>query len=82
MNSNGVKLVAVHVRVANWLGSSVFALAGTVLLICWLLAYAFEPEGGFAQVGLVLAVAAYVVDVAREGWRSKRESAADTGAGV
>lgn len=64
---------AVHVRVMTWLGSSAFGLAGTVLLICWLLAYALEPEGGFARVGLFLAVTAYVIDLAREGRRSERE---------
>jgi hypothetical protein len=81
MSANGVKLVAVHVRIANWLSSSVFTLAGTVLLVCWLLAYALEPDGQFVQVGLALAVAAYVIDLVREGWRSRRESA-NTGVGV
>jgi hypothetical protein len=61
------------VRVATWLGSSVFGLAGTVLLVCWLLAYALEPDGGFARVGLFLAITAYVIDLAREGRRSGRD---------
>lgn len=57
----------------NWVGSSIFGLAGTVLLVCWLLAYALEPEGGFARGGLVLALAAYVIDLVREKWASRRE---------
>ncbi len=59
-----------RVGVVTWLGSSAFGLAGTVLLICWLLAYALEPAGGFARVGLILAVAAYAIDLLRDGRRS------------
>jgi hypothetical protein len=58
--------------IPQWLGSSVFGLGGTVLLICWLLAQVLEPEGGFARVGLVLAVAAYGIDLVREEWSSGR----------
>jgi hypothetical protein len=58
-----------------WLGSSIFGLAGTVLLICWLLAYALEPDGGFARVGLVLAIAAYGIDLVREEVSGYRERA-------
>jgi hypothetical protein len=78
MNPSGGKLSAVLVRIASWLGSSAFALVGTVLLICWLLAYALEPDGWFAQVGLILAATAYGIDLVREGRKANRESA-DTG---
>jgi hypothetical protein len=62
-----------HMRVVSWLGSSAFGLVGTVLLVCWLLAYAQEPTGGFARVGLVLAVTSYAIDWLREMVRAKRE---------
>lgn len=62
--------------VARWLGSSAFGLGGTVLLICWLLAQVLEPEGGFARVGLVLAVTAYGIDLVREEWASRWERGA------
>jgi hypothetical protein len=48
------------------LGSSIFGLAGTVLLVCWLLAYVLEPEGGFARLGLVFAVSSYAIDLVWE----------------
>ena len=57
----------------NWVASSIFGLAGTVLLICWLLAYALEPDGWFARIGLMLALAAYGVDLVRERWSGLRE---------
>jgi len=56
----------------NWVASSIFGLTGTVLLICWLLAYALEPDGWFARIGLMLALAAYGIDLAREKWGSRR----------
>ena len=59
--------------VVNWVASSIFGLAGTVLLICWLLAYALEPDGWFARIGLMLALAAYGVDLVRERWSGLRE---------
>ena len=79
MDRSDGKLSGVHVRIARWLGSSAFSLTGTVLLICWLLAYALEPDGWFAQVGLILAATAYGLDLVREGRRTNRESA-DSGA--
>jgi hypothetical protein len=79
MNRSGGKVSGVHVRIARWLGSSALSLAGTVLLICWLLAYALEPDGWFAQVGLILAATAYGLDLVREGRRASRESV-DSGA--
>ena len=79
MNRSGEKVSGVHVRIARWLGSSALSLAGTVLLICWLLAYGLEPDGWFAQVGLILAATAYGFDLVREGRRASRESA-DSGA--
>ena len=48
------------------LGSSIFGLAGTVLLVCWLLAYVLEPDGGFARFGLVFAVLSYAIDLVWE----------------
>src|SRR5256885_17153196 len=59
--------------VVNWVVSSIFGLTGTVLLICWLLAYAVEPDGWFARIGLMLALGAYGVDLAREKWTGWRE---------
>jgi len=59
--------------VVNWVASSIFGLAGTVLLICWLLAYALEPDGWFARVGLMLALGAYGIDLVREKWEGWRE---------
>jgi hypothetical protein len=79
MNRSDGKVGGVHVRIAKWLGSSALSLAGTVLLICWLLAYTLEPDGWFAQVGLILAATAYGLDLVREGRRANRESA-DSGA--
>lgn len=67
--------------VLNWVASSIFGLAGTVLLVCWLLAYALEPDGWFARVGLMLALAAYGIDLAREKW-GKREEVAPKGVGT
>jgi hypothetical protein len=64
-SSNEKKVGTVKGAVA-WLGSSFFGLAGTVLLVCWLMAYALEPDGAFAGSGLILAVAAYGLDLARE----------------
>ena len=66
--------ISVPGRVVNWLGSSAFGLAGTVLLICWLLAYALEPEGMFARVGLLLAVASYAIDLMSDRRRSEQET--------
>jgi len=70
--------------VVNGVASSIFGLAGTVLLICWLLAYALEPDGWFARVGLMLALGAYGIDLVREKWEGWREDnkpkAAGTGA--
>jgi hypothetical protein len=57
----------------NWVASSIFGLAGTVLLVCWLLAYATEPTGWFARVGLILALGSYGIDLAREKWAGWRE---------
>jgi hypothetical protein len=57
----------------NWVASSIFGLTGTVLLICWLLAYALEPDGWFARIGLMLALAAYGIDLAREKWGGRQE---------
>ena len=48
------------------LGSSIFGLAGTVLLVCWLLAYVLEPDGVFARFGLVFAVSCYSIDLVWE----------------
>jgi hypothetical protein len=59
--------------VVNWVASSIFGLTGTVLLICWLLAYALEPDGWFARIGLMLALGAYGIDLARERWAGWRE---------
>jgi Flp pilus assembly protein TadB len=59
-------------RAVNWMASSIFGLAGTVLLVCWLLAYALEPSGVFAKVGLVLAIAAYCVDLVKEEAAGRR----------
>jgi hypothetical protein len=59
--------------VVHWVASSIFGLTGTVLLICWLLAYALEPDGWFARVGLMLALGAYGVDLVREWWSGLRE---------
>jgi hypothetical protein len=59
--------------VVNWVSSSIFGLAGTVLLICWLLAYALEPDGWFARIGLMLALGAYGIDLVREKWMGWRE---------
>jgi len=73
MNSSLGKKTGNRVRVAAWLGSSAFGLAGTVLLVCWLLAYALEPAGGFARVGLVFAVTAYAIDWVLEWRRSERD---------
>jgi len=56
----------------TWLGSSAFGLAGTVVLVCWLLAYVLEPDGGFARFGLVFAVSAYAIDLAWEKVSSRR----------
>lgn len=63
----------------NWLAGSIFGVIGTVLLVCWLLAYALEPSGGFAKIGLVFAIAAYCVDLVKEeaaGRRSRARRAA------
>jgi hypothetical protein len=57
----------------NWMASSIFGLTGTVLLICWLLAYALEPDGWFARIGLMLALGAYGIDLVREKWAGWRE---------
>ena len=79
MSVSGEKKVGVARKVVSWLGSSIFGLAGTVLLVCWLLAYALEPSGAFARIGLVLAIAAYCVDLVREeaaGRRSRARRAA------
>lgn|SRR3984893_1882762 len=54
-------------RVVTWFCSSLFGIAGTVSLVSWLLAYAVHPSGTFVQVGLVLPVAAYGIDLLREG---------------
>jgi hypothetical protein len=65
--------------VVNWMASSIFGLTGTVLLICWLLAYALEPDGWFARIGLMLALGAYGIDLVREkwaGWREEQKSKA------
>jgi|SRR5436309_175914 hypothetical protein len=61
----------------NWVASSIFGLTGTVLLICWLLAYALEPEGWYARIGLMLALGAYGVDLVREKWAGWREDRKD-----
>jgi hypothetical protein len=72
--SNGdVRSVGVVQGVVNWVASSIFGLAGTVLLVCWLLAYATEPTGWFARVGLMLALGSYGIDLAREKWAGWRE---------
>jgi len=57
----------------NWVASSIFGLTGTVLLICWLLAYALEPDGWFARIGLMLALGAYGIDLVREKWITRHE---------
>jgi hypothetical protein len=57
----------------NWVASSIFGLTGTVLLICWLLAYALEPDGWYARIGLMLALGAYGIDLVREKWAGWRE---------
>ncbi len=79
MSVSDEKKVGVARRVLSWLGSSVFGLAGTVLLVCWLMAHALEPRGAFARIGLVLAIAAYCVDLVKEeaaGRRSRARRAA------
>ena len=79
MSVSGEKQVGIAGKVTTWLMSSIFGLAGTVLLVCWLLAYALEPMGGFAKIGLVLAIAAYCVDLVKEeaaGRRSRARRAA------
>ena len=79
MSVSDEKKVGVARKAVSWLGSSIFGLAGTVLLVCWLLAYALEPSGAFARIGLVLAIAAYCVDLVREeaaGRRSRARRAA------
>ena len=48
-------------------------MTGTVLLICWLLAYALEPDGWYARIGLMLALGAYGIDLVREKWAGWRE---------
>ena len=58
----------------TWPGSSIFGLAGTVLLVCWLLAYVLEPDGGFARFGLVFAVSSYAIDVVWEKVTSLRDA--------
>jgi hypothetical protein len=58
----------------TWLGSSIFGLAGTVLLVCWLLAYVLEPDGGFARFSLVFAVSSYAIDLAWEKVSSRRNA--------
>jgi hypothetical protein len=58
-------------RVITWLRSSLLGIAGTVLLVCWLLAYAVHPSGTFVQLGLVLPAAAYGIDLLREGRSSQ-----------
>jgi hypothetical protein len=75
-NIRGERKSGTVVGVAGWLGSSVLGLAGTVLLICWLLAEVLEPAGEFARVGLVLAVVAYGMDLVREEWSAGRERGA------
>ena len=57
----------VGARVTGWLGSSILSVAVTILFISWLVAYAWHPTGTFVHGGLVLAVAAYGIDLVREG---------------
>jgi hypothetical protein len=79
MSVSGEKRVGIAKKLMTWMASSIFGLAGTVLLVCWLLAYALEPGGGFAKIGLVLAIAAYCVDLVKEeaaGRRSRARRAA------
>jgi len=82
-SKNGdVRSAGVLQGVVNWVASSIFGLAGTVLLVCWLLAYATEPTGWFARVGLMLALGSYGIDLAREkwaGWHEERQEQ-ETGA--
>ena len=59
--------------VVNWVASSICGLTGTVLLITWLMAYALEPDGWYARIGLMLALGAYGIDLAREKWVAWRE---------
>ena len=71
--SSGVVANGVVAGAVNWVASSIFGLTGTVLLICWLLAYALEPDGWFARIGLMLALAAYGIDLVREKWANRNE---------
>jgi hypothetical protein len=81
MNSKQKKSGIVR-SVLNWLASSIFGLAGTVLLLCWLMAYELEPSGGFAKIGLVLAIVAYCVDLVREEIAGRRSRARQAATGV
>jgi len=82
MTASGNAKVGSARKAVGSLGLSILGLAGTVLLVCWLMAYAFEPNGAFARIGLVLAIAAYCVDLVREeaaGRRSRARQAAGLG---
>jgi len=81
-DNRDVRTMEVAQGVVNWVASSIFGLAGTVLLVCWLLAYATEPTGWFARIGLMLALGAYGVDLAREKWAGWREEHQEQGAGA
>jgi hypothetical protein len=67
MNPSSQDKPRIGTRIKTWLGASLFGVAGTVLLVSWLLAYAMHPSSAFVEVGLVLPVTAYGIDLLREG---------------
>jgi hypothetical protein len=75
MNSSLKQTIRFTRRAGKWVASSIFGLAGTMLLVCWLLAYTLEPNSEFARVGLVLAIAAYGADLVREEMNSQKARA-------